>query len=152
MYERIVEIIVYVVSELRINNDINKLNLNKLVSQGYTDSEISTALSWIVDRMEITDKFIPFDQQNPTTSFRVLHESEVDLFSTEAWGELVTLNALGLVNNEHIEALIDRAIMLGLKKMDVHHLKIFVANVVFNAQFNNLGGSRFMLEGHDTIN
>lgn len=152
MFERIVEIIVYVVSELRQNNDLAKLNLDELINQGYTSSEISTALSWIADRMEINDKYTPVDTTIQNNSFRVLHDLEKELFTKEAWGELITMNALGLITNEHIETLIDRAFMLGLRQIDLQQLKIFVANVVFNAQYNNLAGSRFMLIGNDTIN
>ena len=152
MYEKIIEIIIYVISELKLNNDIESLNLDLLLSKGYTDSEISTALSWIVDRIDLTEQIFTFNGQSEPASFRILHDLEKDLFTTEAWGELVNLSSLGLVSNEQVELMIDRAFMLGLKQIDLEQLKMFIANVVFNAEFSKLGGSRFMLDGKDTIN
>ena len=52
MYERVIEIIVYIVNELRserIWEDSDKLKLisQKLADDGYTESEINYAFSWI---------------------------------------------------------------------------------------------------------
>jgi len=42
--------------------------------------------------------------------------------------------------------------MMGLRQIDSQQLKVFVANTIFNAQLNNMPGSRIMLQGNDTIN
>lgn len=152
MYERIVDIIVYVMSELKSKKDIKKVNLEELHSRGYTSAEISTALSWIVDRMAFNEKILPFGNKTEPLSFRILQESEKELFTPEAWGELVSMNNLGIISNENIEALIDKAMLIGMYKIDLKELKIFVANSIFFKEYDNIGGSRFMLQGNDTIN
>lgn len=151
MYERIVEIIVFVISELRQNKHINDIDLAELERRGYTSAEISTAFSWLVDRIEFSDKFL-FDSSMSSQSFRILHEAEKDLFTPEAWGEIIQLATLGLISNENVEALIDRASMMGMRQLDSYQLKTFVANNVFNAQMQTLPGNRLMLHGSDTIN
>jgi uncharacterized protein Smg (DUF494 family) len=152
MYERIIEIIVFVIAELRHNKNIDEIDLEELQSRGYTSSEISTAFSWIVDRYELSEKYVVNEEYSNADSFRILHEVEKDLFTTEAWGELLQYHSLGILKNDHIEMLIERALMLGLQEVDSHQLKQFIANIIFNAQFNQFPGSRFMLKGTDSIN
>jgi len=152
MYERIIEIIVFVIAELKENKSFNDIKIEQLQDLGYTSSEISTALSWLVDRIEFSDNFVQAFQLSGINSFRVLHDAERELFTPEAWGELIQLNALGIISNENIESLIERAVMMGLKQIDSPHLKVFVANSIFNVYANSLPGSRIMLQGNDTIN
>ena len=45
MQERIVEIILFLVSELKSNKQLNDVDVSLLTENGYTQSEISTAFS-----------------------------------------------------------------------------------------------------------
>ena len=152
MYERIIEIIVFVIAELRQNKTIEDINLDELQKRGYTSAEISTAFSWIVDRYELAEKFIVNEEYSNTNSFRILHAAEQELFTQEAWGEMLQYHVLGILRNEHIELLIERAVMLGLQEVDSAQLKQFIATIIFNAQFNQQSGNRYMLKGTDSIN
>ena len=152
MYEKIIEIIVYVIAELRQNKKINEIDLEKLKKLGYTKSEISTAFSWLVDRIEMSENLLFANTCENCNSFRVLHDVEKELFTDEALGELIQLQSLGIIKNEHIELLIERAIMMGADVIESEQVKNFVAQVVFNAHNNNFLNSRFMLAGNDTIN
>ena len=152
MYERIVEIIVYVISELKSNRQISDIDIDELQKQGYSKTEISTAFSWIVDRFELADKFYINQDFVSHDSFRILHEAERDLFTKEAWGELLQMLTLGLLTNDHIELIIERTIMTGMSQINSDMLKLYVANIIFNAQINNFPGNRLMLTGEDLIN
>jgi len=151
IYERIIEIIVYVITELRQNKNFTEIDVKELQKRGYSNIEISTAFSWLVDRIEISQQLFTQEKQSQASSFRVLHEAEKDLFTQEAWGELIQLNSLGIVTNEHIEMIIDRAILSGFRRVDNNLLKSFVAMVIFNVFDDNQTGSRLMLHGNDTI-
>mgnify|MGYP006286712543 CR=1 FL=1 len=151
MYERIIEIIVFVISELRLNKNLDDINIKELKSRGYTSSEISTAISWLVDQLEFSESFLSPDLFSQNVSFRVMHQAERELFTPEALGEIIQFNALGILTNEHIELLIENASMLGINEVDVPQVRSFIANNVFNVQYNN-SGSRFLLQGNDTIN
>lgn len=151
MFERIIEIIVYVISELRQNKHITEIDVSELNKLGYTNTEISTAFSWLVDRVEFSFQY--FGNENySNTSFRILHEAEQELFTNQAWGELIELHSLGLISNEHIEMLIEKALMLGVQEINSSQLKTFVASLIFNGNSKNMPGSRVMLNGYDTIN
>ncbi len=151
MYERIIEIIVYVISELRLNKDINDIDMKELKSRGYTSSEISAAISWLVDQLEFSERFVSNELLRPNASFRIMHEAERELFTPEALGEIIQFNSLGILNNEHIEILIEKATMIGFPEVDTLQVRSYIANNVFNAHYNS-SGSRFLLQGTDTIN
>lgn len=151
MFERIIEIIVYVMSELKQKKQLAEIDLRELEQLGYTNSEISTAFSWLVDRIEF-DETEKFEKKSSRTSFRILHEAEKELFSKTALGELVQFTSLGILNNEHIEQIIEKALVSGMNYIDSGHLKTFVAYAVFNAHSNAYGDARIMLQGGETIN
>ncbi len=151
MYEKIIEIIVYVIQQVRQNKSLNDLNIEELQSKGYSNSEISTALSWLIDKSEITERLFPVAEISNQESFRVLHDTEKELFTKDAWGELISMKSLGIISNENIEMLIDRSALMGFQQIDTQQVKLFVAHSVFNTYMMN-PGSRFMLRGNDTIN
>ena len=45
MYERVVEIIMFLVNELKSNKQLSEVDVSVLSKNGYTQSEISTAFS-----------------------------------------------------------------------------------------------------------
>jgi uncharacterized protein Smg (DUF494 family) len=151
MYERIVEIIIHVMSELRRKNEFSEGDIIGLEKLGYSEKEISAAFSWIVDKVEFAETMFPVNENTKAESFRVLNQNERDLFTPEAWGEMIQLNSLGILTNESIENLIERAVFIGAGSIDSNHLKWFVAHSIFNIHTQELPGSRIMLTGSDTI-
>ncbi len=152
MFERVIEIIVFLISELRTNKSFANINVQQLKDLGYTTSEISTAFSWIADKFN----FQEFNENSPVfvsnESFRVLHSSERDLFTDDAYGKLIQLHSLGIVDNEHIEHIIERAIISG-SMLDSRVLKYFVASAIFEIDGMNAGHTaRIILTGNDSIN
>ena len=151
MYERIVEIITYVLSELKQNKKISDIDLIELETKGYSNSEISTAFSWLVDRLEFSNK-VPDLKLESEGSFRILHDAEKDLFTEQAWGELIQMQSIGILNVNQIELVIERALLSGIFKIDSFFLKNMIASFIFNATNSLMPGSRVLLSGNDTIN
>ncbi len=152
MYERIVEIIVRVVSELKRKKEFSAVDIRNLEKRGYTDNEISAAFSWIVDRMEFAEKLFPLEEGTKADSFRILDQAEKDLFTPEALGEMIQLHTLGIISNENIESLLEKATYTGAGSIDSQHLKWFVAHAIFSIHTQDQPGSRIMLTGSDAIN
>ena len=152
MYERIVEIIVYVISELKHNRDISEIDVMELQNRGYSNTEISTAFSWIVDKFELSEKININEEYVNDTSFRIFHEAERELFTRDALGELIQMHSLGILSNENVEQILEHSVIAGNNQISSEQLKSFVANIIFNAQFNRDSGSRMMLMGDDDIN
>lgn len=151
MYERIVEIITFVLSELKQNKKISDIDLNELEKKGYSNSEISTAFSWLVDRVEFSNKITSLEIQSED-SFRILHDAERELFTEQAWGELIQMHSIGILNSNQIELIIERALLTGIFKIDSFFLKNMIASFIFNATNSIMPGSRVLLSGNDTIN
>ncbi len=151
MYEKIVEIITYVLSELKQNKKISEIDLNELESKGYSNSEISTAFSWLVDRVEFSNKITTLEIESDN-SFRILHDAEKELFTDQAWGELIQMQSIGILNSQQIELIIERALLSGIFKIDSFFLKNMIASFIFNATNSLMPGSRVLLSGNDTIN
>ncbi|MBX3044343.1 MAG: DUF494 family protein [Candidatus Kapabacteria bacterium] len=152
MAERIMEIIIYVMSSIRDQKRFSDSNIKELEKLGYTTSEISTAFSWIAEK---TDS-VKIPDAGPylveTKGFRVLLDHETDIFTKEALADLVQYQTLGLMNNEQLEMLIDRVLLTGLPVIDRYLLRSFIAALNFdNSPSSNYPG-RIMLEGNDTIN
>lgn len=150
MQERIIEIIIYVVSALKNNNHFEESDIKELIDLGYTNAEISTAFSWIADSMDTIDKLVP-DVNTSKASFRILHEIEKDLFTTEALGEIIQMITLGIITNENLESMIERAILLGIRQIDSKQIKAFVAGLIVGNQ-QTVPSIRLMLTGNETIN
>ncbi len=154
MYERIIEIIMLVVEEFRRSKSISAIDLRKLEQRGYTSAEISAAFSWLVDKVEFTKELLPLHKSALPTSFRVFHEAERELFSKEAIGELMQMQELGIIDNEHIEQIIEQTLMngYGLRKLSSYAIKNMVAIILFNNAAAHSNGFRLMLEGNESIN
>jgi uncharacterized protein Smg (DUF494 family) len=143
-------------SELRQERKIQDINFTELQKMGYSESEISTAFSWLADRVEMNAQMpeftLPESEAPQKSSFRILHLAERELFSKEAWGEMLEMEQIGLLDTTHIEEIIERCAMAGYKVTDAKEVRNIAAKLLFHTQLIKPAGSRFMLSGTDTIN
>jgi uncharacterized protein Smg (DUF494 family) len=103
MKERIVEILIYLMSEMQENKTLQDIDLGDLKNKGYTQSEISAAYSWIFENMQNSPPQ-PLPSGRPAgSSRRVLHDAEKLVFSTESQGYLIQLRELGLLDEVDLE-------------------------------------------------
>lgn len=151
MFERIIEIIVYMIAEMKHKKSLFDINVKDLKELGYTNSEISTAFSWIADNAELEPEKLKISTDRPG-AFRILHDGEIDLFTKEAYGDLLQYHTLGLVSNEQIEAIIERVVLTSHSRLDRNQLKSLMADILFESAQNSLDSNRFMLRGNETIN
>lgn len=153
MNERVVEILIYIMSEIRNNrkgSEELELLSKDLIQRGYTENEISSAFSWLLERMQSESEEL-VKSHGPITkySFRHLHEIERSIISTEAYGYIVQLKELGIIDQVEVEQIIERAMMLG-SQVSVEDIKSIVANMLFNPEkFND--GAFLMFEDHPVI-
>ena len=102
---------------------------NNLIGLGYTHQEIEAALFWFYNRHDL--KFInKSDDKFGKDSFRFLHDAERNVISPEAYGYLIELQQLGLINLTEMDAIIERAVMIGGRRIDVDEVKMFIAAIV----------------------
>jgi len=151
MQERIIEIIVFLLSELKRTHSLNSINTEELSRRGYTTAEISTAFSWIADKFALFPSGSIADDFSSVSSYRVLHSVENELIPQDVWGEIVEYQSLGLISNAQIEDIINRTIIAGIGKLTSQMLKRMIA-----MQFTNTGNNIFLgnilLSGNETVN
>lgn len=142
MYQKIVEILIYVLNELqRTNKNPAEIDVSVLEKKGYSTSEISTAFSWLYDKIQ-ANNLLP-DEQQQKHSFRILHNVEKGVITSEAYGYLLLLHELNLLTNAEMELIIDRAMMSGFAELGTDEIKSIVLSVMFDNSVN-LGGGKIL--------
>lgn len=102
-----------------------------LIGLGYTKQEIETALFWFYNRIE-NQKNAIFINDVDTDSYRVLHEVERTILTPEAYGFLIELRHLGVINLTEMDLLIEKSVLLGNKRVSLNDVKALVANSIFD--------------------
>ena len=151
MKERIVEILIYIMSELRGSTAMGEIDLRDLRNKGYTQSEINAALSWLSDTMQTGENGASKISRPSAGSKRILHETERNVITTEGYGYLIQLRELGLLDDAGLETIIERAMMSGYESVTLNELQELVASVLFAPSPGGRGG-RSMLDSRDTVN
>ena len=150
MKEKVVEILIFIMSEIQDNKRLSEIDLGDLRSKGYTQSEISAAFSWIYDNFHPSLEMQRGVGVPSSVSRRVLHEAEKLVLSTESQGYLIQLSELGLLDGKDLETVIERAMVAGYEKLSVVEVKEIVASVLFVRDSGD-GPNRYMLNNGDTI-
>ena len=147
MQERVVEIILFLVNELRSNKRLNDVDISSLTRDGYTQSEISSAFSWLFERLSV-GKSITDVTSGASTSHRMLNDAEKMVVGSQAYGYLIQCQQLGLLNNVDVETIIERIMMAGFAAVGLPEMKSFVAGYLFDME----GGSgQVSLGTNDTV-
>jgi uncharacterized protein Smg (DUF494 family) len=169
MHEKILELIIYLVNEIRneqrtgttvkhgdtlpINggNQYTKsgIDIDSLTKRGYTSAEISTAFSWLFDHLTLGENLIV--GANSPHSHRILHEIERLAIGGEAQGYLIQIRELGLISDDDVEMVIERAMMTGLSQAGISEIKSLVAAVLFEHDESARLANRMTWNISDTI-
>ena len=147
MQERVVEIILFLVNELRSNKRLNDVDVSSLTRDGYTQSEISSAFSWLFERLS-TGKSITDATGGASTSHRMLNDAERMVVGSLAHGYLIQCQQLGLLQNADVETIIERIMMAGFAAVGLPEMKSFVAGYLFDTEGSS---GQISLGTNDTI-
>lgn len=130
--ERLIDLLIYFFTELSQRKHIGALNIKELLNLGYSRSEISLALSWILERLGNKQKTIFVTAQPTNASRRYLHKVEKDLFTSDGWSKLNQLYTLGIITLEQMEILINKATIMGLRRINAEQVKKIVSGFIFD--------------------
>ncbi len=115
MGERILEIVIYFMRHLEENNgrlDGLKQMAEDLRSQGFTDNEINSAYLWVLEQFYQPEFVVEGKKTNYSGSYhRILSDYERDHFTTNGYGTLIQMRKLGVIDDNQIEMIIERAIL-----------------------------------------
>ena len=146
MYQgRIVDILVVLMDEIKsrgMEDDRMELISTELLKKGYSEQEISTAFSWILERI-----ISPGDDSTPFPgSYRVLHDIEKIFISQEAYGYLLQLTAIGMLSYNELEKVIERALVESTPGLTMKGIKPLVAEIILGLPDISLHGSDIFVQ------
>ncbi|MGA1277238.1 MAG: DUF494 family protein [Candidatus Kapaibacteriota bacterium] len=151
MYDRIMQIISEVIGRMQEGDKLTVLQFKELENRGFTVAEISTALSWIAERIEQSMLEKTNHAMRSNHAYRILNENERSLFSAEAWGTLIHFREIGLLQTEHVESIIERASMMNIGSMDTSTLTMLVVSLLFQDEDSKHSLHRILLKGDEEI-
>ena len=112
---------------------------------------INTAFSWLFERIKSdTEQLYTSESASSAHSYRVLHEVEKIVITPAAYGYILQLQQLEIIDINEVEQVIERAMMLSVSKVDVNDIKSIVASLFFNlddGDYNYLGKSILDTDG-----
>jgi len=126
MKERIVELLVHIMSGIQMKSTLADIDVGELKEKGYTVTEISEALSWLYSHVQVTNGVINLPGSLRGTT-RIFHEAEKAVFTIESQGYLIQLRELGLLDDRDLELVIERAMQTGYERLSVDEVREIVA-------------------------
>ena len=150
MQDKIIEIIVYILNEVKESKKLNDIDFSFLVNRGYSDTEINTAFAWIYSKLDQGEKIFKEENKN-VKSKRFLHNAEKSILSTEASGYLIMLRELNLLSDADEELILERIMFSGMQKVDLKGMKNFIASLIFDFENKSDILERLVIQNNDTI-
>jgi hypothetical protein len=141
----ILDLIVKLVHHVQLGKSLNDFDPS-VMNNGhrYNTSELSAAYSWVL--LHGPELSLRRKRQVP----RVLHIAERMVFSKEAWGWLLELQSLGLIDHSGIERIIERIMMQFHGKVTLNMVKEIVEP--FLLENDRMSENTTGLKGTESIN
>jgi uncharacterized protein Smg (DUF494 family) len=150
MQEKVLEIIVHILSQIKSDKRLNDIDVDALAKEGYTDAEINSAFAWIYSKIEQGESL--FIEKNKTNkSHRFFHPAEKSIITNEAIGYLIQMKELGLISDLDEELIIDRIFFLGYQKAGIPEIKTVLTTLIFNFDGKSDKLERLILQNNETI-
>ena len=149
--EKVIEIIVYLLGELKDKKQLGDIDVQNLSSMGYTQSEINSAFSWIYSKINAGETVFA-SKQKTGKSHRFLHEIEKNMIEPEAFGYLVELKELGLLNDMDVETILEKILISGYSKVALKDMKVITAGYLLDVNDMKSNDRRIMMNPDDSVN
>jgi uncharacterized protein Smg (DUF494 family) len=135
MGNRILEIVVYLMDQMRENNgglpDVEEV-LVDLRSLGYSQVEIKSAYAWVVDRFDGSAETYFTDFPIEHYSNRVLTPYERLQLPAEAFGFLIKLVNIKVIDDEQLETILERSLSYSGHPVTLDQVKAVASAVLFD--------------------
>lgn len=148
MRTSVIDLIIQMVRQIRSGESIRDLDPNSFSTAN--KSEASAAYSWILQKVE-SGQLNAARPGDSSQNLRILHVAERTIISTEAYGYLIELFNIGIINHTDMESIIENAMMNNFEKVGIDRMKEMVAKLVFGSGEKSQPGSIY-LSGSEKIN
>ncbi len=148
MRTNVIDLIIQMVRMIRSGESLRDLDSKNFSSAN--KSEASAAYSWILQKVE-SGHLNSDARKSHHRQLRILHAAERTIISTDAYGYLIELFNIGVIDQDDMERIIESAMMNNFEKIGIERMKEMVARVVFGVGEKSRPGGTY-LSGGETIN
>lgn len=152
MGTNVIDLIVYLVNRMKAGDSLGDINLESLKT--YNRAEISAAYSWVIQKRESgeLESIIRHDKRSGK-SFppRILHFAERMVISPGAYGFLLELLNLGLIDYAMLEKIIEAVMLNATERVSLDKIKETVSGIIFSVD-DKTRSNRHFLKGNESIN
>jgi uncharacterized protein Smg (DUF494 family) len=153
MNERVLEIVVFMVSRLRgAVGEVahyNQLAID-LQSRGFTEREINLACSWMFDRYGAEVNTLSKTAHAWKSSVRILSPRERIALSSQAVGYLMQLVKLGILRATDFEEVVEACAQSGRHAMCIDEMKSIISGALFSEHGAALNRPGMNVHGDDS--
>ncbi len=132
--QRVMGLVMHLLREIRENRmelDDVELISKDLLGQGYTESEINAAFTWVFNRLDDASQADSlYEASTSSKSFRVLHPAEHAILKPAAYGQLLEMQTIGMLGLEDTERIIERAMTFG-SQLGEEEIRMLVHTYLF---------------------
>lgn len=147
---RTVDILIELAPQLLKKENPQNISTASLEQKGYSRSEISYALGILLDKNP--DLFKPKKRNKLTEFHRVLQKEEKNLFTKEAFQDVMWLRTLEIIDEEELNDIIERASIYFYSKVTREDLRQMVSYMLENDEGVDIeSGIRYHLRKNDKI-
>ncbi|RMG68740.1 MAG: DUF494 family protein [Calditrichaeota bacterium] len=155
MQQRVIEIIEILLREISRLQDAPSSQLEqlseKLLEKGYTEPEIRTAVDWLLLQFEgRSERSGRGRRHSRSPGIRLLSRDEQALVGPRAYGYLIHLQALGILNPILVDQVIERSFINGLD-IDPEEIKNIVARLLIGKPLMGARSGRYFNPGNEEI-
>ena len=135
MVSKVLEIVVFLIDYMQGNSgrlpNTDELS-ETLETHGYSEDEIASAYTWLLQRMEQAPERYFTDFPSSTKSVRILTPSERLALTQEAYGFLVKLYENELLDQEQFEIILERATVFGPRAVTLDQVKLLASSAIMS--------------------
>jgi len=138
MNDRVMEIVVYIVNAMQSSLDeaiIGRFeSLSQLlIEQGYTENEINSAFSWLIEKIPSNiDVDYPMEQPPPDQQDRTWYSFDTSAFTPAGYNFLIQLRELDIIGELEIEQILDQSLKNGKHGISISEIKALVSSLIFS--------------------
>ncbi len=147
--DHIIDLIVYLVRRMHIGMNLRDIKIEKF--RNYNHSEISAAYSWLIHNYETSDRQKLKRAKDHRPAPRALHPSERSHIAPDAYGYMLELYYLGIIDAAGMERLIEYAMFRLDGRTELSDIKQWAGGLLFESEgegFHN----HHLLKGTENIN
>ncbi|MGB9696643.1 MAG: DUF494 family protein [Ignavibacteria bacterium] len=131
MNSKIIELVVFLINQIRSNKELSEIDVALLREEGYTINEINSAIAWVFSKLD-TGELLFRDELSLSNSKRFFDCDEKRLLSVESQGYLLMLLESGIITELELDIIIERIRFSGMENLTLDNTKIFVLPIIFN--------------------